>query len=105
MKKHGVPDYVVVGLNVLGQVIKLFSLGENPCENNSSEFSNSTFSMRAFYWGDDSKTVQIPNFKYKDFEVSWYKYLGRGMEQSREISEEEFRTIFKECLNSLVGKK
>lgn len=99
--KHEVPDYVSKGLDTLGQMIAELKKVPNPCENNSAVFENKTFSMRAFYWGEDESIGVLPNFKYKDFEVSWYKYLGRSMTQSREMNPEDFSKILVDCINSL----
>lgn len=71
----------------------------NPTENNGSEFTNDTFEMRAFDWSEPEEYE--PNFKYGDFEVSWYKYLGRGMETNREISPQEINEMLIACLKSL----
>lgn len=71
----------------------------DPTENNGSEFVNDTFEMRAFDWSDPDEYE--PNFKYKDFEVEWYKYLGRGMELSRHITPNEINDMLIECLQSL----
>jgi hypothetical protein len=40
-----------------------------------------------------------PNFWYKptNFKVSWYKYIGRGMETNRNITKEELNKILKDC--------
>jgi hypothetical protein len=42
-----------------------------------------------------------PNFKYFDFEISWYKYLGRDMKYSRELSRKEINEMFDHCEESL----
>lgn len=73
--------------------------GIDPTKNNGSEFINNTFEMRAFDWSDPE--VYAPNFKYKDFEVQWYKYLGRGMETNREIMPNEINSMLIDCLKSL----
>jgi hypothetical protein len=43
----------------------------------------------------------LPNFRYNDFEITWYKYVGRGMEYNREISKGEIKEIFDYCEVSL----
>jgi hypothetical protein len=42
-----------------------------------------------------------PNFKCGDVEVRWYKYIGRGMSASHELSRSEWRDIFARCAASL----
>lgn len=44
-----------------------------------------------------------PNFKHFDFEISWYKYIGRGMEYNREIDKKEIKAIFDDCEESLIN--
>lgn len=47
-----------------------------------------------------------PNFKHiaTGIEVRWYKYIGRGMELSKDLSKSEWRKIFNECFESLEKK-
>jgi len=51
----------------------------------------------------ESCSLIVPNFHYKpiNFQVRWYKWIGRDMEYSKEISDEEWKKIFKHCLESL----
>lgn len=191
------PDFVIAGLDFLGQIIAKNDDNENPAHNVAAEFINHTFEMRSYYWGDctcgwdklefqeehrsecyqtelekmetekrvhegqyisnlsyqqfmalqdeiysvltqkynlpmegcavhctcdyndrfeqwfeankigpqghaDDCKVQQPNFKYRDFEVRWYKHLHRGTACNREISSSEFSEILQRCLKSLV---
>lgn len=43
----------------------------------------------------------LPNFRYGDLEIRWYKYIGRGMSVNREVTREELRRIFRKCRQSL----
>jgi len=54
---------------------------DNPFNNTGAGFKNDTFEVQAYNWNEESD--QKFNFKWKDFEVSWYKYLGRGSSQNR----------------------
>jgi hypothetical protein len=47
----------------------------------------------------------VPNFRHKasGLEVRWYKWIGRGMELSRDVSREEWAHIFAECMASVTG--
>lgn len=47
--------------------------------------------------------VARPNFLHKPsgLEIRWYKYIGRGMEFSRDVDRNEWRRIRNECLESL----
>jgi hypothetical protein len=44
-----------------------------------------------------------PNFRHRrtGFEVDWYKWIGRGMSLSRDVSVEEWAAIAAECMGSL----
>lgn len=97
----------VVGLVLRAIEEKLQDLGlvgeyEDPFENsgNVEGFKNDVFEVHAFDWGDEPKHKF--NFKYKDIEICWYKYLGRGMTINREISLEELEGMLSDCLASLA---
>jgi hypothetical protein len=48
-----------------------------------------------------------PNFRYKptNYELSWYKHIGRGMNANKEISIEEFYRIINTCILSIGNPK
>lgn len=54
----------------------------------------------------DNCIVELPNFKhYKSgFEIRWYKYISRGMEYNRKISNKEWGKIYNECIKSICIK-
>lgn len=100
-------ELLVSALSHLGHAVWIFTNntkgeGVDPTENNGSEFVNHTFEMRAFDWSDPE--VYEPNFKWRDFEVEWYKYLGRGVETNRNITPDEINEMLIECLASLKEK-
>ena len=78
------------------------------------EFKNDVFEMFPYYWGDcdcgkeigypdgHKKTCLLnkPNFKSGNFVVTWYKYIGRGMEFNK-MSEENWDKILNKCLKSI----
>ena len=43
----------------------------------------------------------LPNFKCGDFEIYWYKYLGRGTSMNQPIDANEFAEILDKCLKSV----
>lgn len=93
---------------------------DNPFANTGARFKNDVFEANAYDWSDCTCAAcwsednwsaekctcgwrpQEYNFKWRDIEVSWYKYLGRGMEVNREVSEDESRELLIECLKSLL---
>ena len=48
--------------------------------------------------------VVLPNFRHKatGFSVHWYKYMGRGQTMSGKMDAKQWRTILRECEDSLV---
>lgn len=76
----------------------------SPFNNTGNSFKNDIFEVNAYYWGDDEKESKKPNFKCGDFEVRWYKYLGRGMSWT-EITHDELNKILDKCVKSLSETK
>lgn len=60
---------------------------ESPFGNTGSKFTTDGLIIESYSWDDEKE--QPFNFKFGDIEVSWYKYLGRGMSVNREISAQE----------------
>lgn len=77
---------------------------DSPFRNTGNEYSNNTFSVRAYYWGDDEECQCKPNFKYKDFEAYWYKHSHRGLSfkrKNKKVTAEYLNTMLTNCLKSL----
>lgn len=74
---------------------------ESPFGNTGNFFKNDVFEVNAYYWGDDEEEMKKSNFKYKNIEISWYKYLGRGMDIS-EMTYEELNEMLNDCIKSLI---
>ena len=69
-------------------------------------FKNNTFEMREYDWQDyeeDDPNADLPNFKYQDLEITWYKHISRGTETNKDITISEFAVILTNCLLSLGG--
>ena len=92
-------DSVTQALATIGMYL-LSKKQINPTENTAHRYENDTFEMFAYDWNEDND--QQYNFRWKDFEVSWYKYLGRGMSMNREISEKEITQMINECIKSIT---
>lgn len=74
---------------------------ESPFANTGGRWSNGTFSVRAYYWGDDEAELAAPNFKCGDIEVRWYKWLGRSTTVNRLVTPQEVGHLLDTCLKSL----
>lgn len=66
---------------------------------NSEKYKNDTFTVEAYSWDEDYE--QPFNFKWKDYELSWYKHFGRSMSANRNLSPEEANEMLEDCLDSI----
>lgn len=107
-KEFSVPSYVEATLVFLREEIERFfhnkfgsKLGPsiNPFDNSGFRAGSPVFSIHAYSWNEEEN--QQWNFRYHKigFEVSWYKYLGRGMSCNFEISSEECSKMLDDCLS------
>lgn len=104
-KQFECPEIVVKALRSIRNTMELKHIGEDhgytPFDNSGMDYRNEVFEAHAYNWNEEEE--QLYNFKWKDFEVSWYKYLGRGMSQNREIKTDELLQMVKECVASLTN--
>lgn len=73
----------------------------SPFRNTGNEFVCDTFEAHAYYWGDEERLIERPNFKCGDIEISWYKHLGRGDTINRPITPEEAIRMYNKCMYAL----
>lgn len=78
----------------------------SPFGNTGERFDCHVFSAHAYDWGaadaiDDGGQGQPWNFKWRDVEISWYKYLGRGMSANKELSPDLASECLMECVKWL----
>ena len=64
-------------------------------------FSNEVFSVNAYYWGEDVDIKNIPNFKYKNFEVFWIKSVNNVVKINGDVDFDFLSKMYNECKNSL----
>ena len=76
---------------------------ESPFLNTGETYSNDTFTVRAYYWGDDEELKDLPNFEYPGIKIWWYKHYGRGMEWEFEekITVKFLADMLNDCIASL----
>lgn len=72
-------------------------------EETSTFFENDVFILRPYYWGLSEEIAEKPNFEYKptDFKLKCYKHFMRGVTCNKEITNDDFRDIVKNCISSL----
>lgn len=80
---------------------------ESPFFNSGTEYKDDIFEVHAYYWGDDESLINRPNFKYGDFECTWYKHYLRGLDWSFrgdrdvEISANFLEQMLEDCFASM----
>lgn len=97
------PDnYVVLFVELIGEF--LWDRGVtrgNPVDNSGAEYENEVFYLGAYDWNEDKDYV--PNFWFKptNFQVEWYKHIGRGTYANRPLTYSEAYEMFKACIDSI----
>lgn len=77
----------------------------DPFGNYGDDYIGKVFEVKSYDWSSEGKSIDdIFNFKWRDFKVCWYKYLGRGMEYNRKISNDEINLMLNECINEINKK-
>lgn len=92
------------GLYVLSEFAAHASGQDSSMPGYGTRFENDVFRMHPYCWCDRDDceycSGDAPNFLHKPTgaSVSWYKYIGRGME----ASEADWRQVFADCMASLA---
>lgn len=75
----------------------------SPFRNTGEEYNNDTFSVFAYYWGDDEREMRKPNFVYKGFCARWYKHVGRGLiwTCNEELTINYLDKMLNDCIESM----
>lgn len=73
---------------------------DNPFNNTGNIYKNDVFVVQAYSWNDEVN--QPYNFKYKDIEVSWYKYLGRDTTVNKKVTPTQCNKLLTDCINSIL---
>jgi hypothetical protein len=96
-----VPDYIHATLMMISKQLSIYLWNKHQEETDpfeDAEFKNDVFQCERYSWGDEEQPF---NFKWKDWELSWYKHFGRGMSMNRVMTPGEAAAMLEECLNSL----
>lgn len=79
----------------------------SPFGNNGTSFVCPVFEVHSYDWGwDDSEpgTPQPVNFKWGDVEITWYKYMGRGMRSVKAtIDAEVIMEMLYDCVSYITS--
>lgn len=102
-KSFTVQSQTEVALESIRWAVSTFAPAiDDPFGNTGSRYRWSCFQVHAYSWGDDEQQF---NFKWRDFEVSWYKYFGRGMSCNRKIKPAELQLMARECLLAVMNEQ
>ena len=103
-KQYDCPEWIISFLDTISKELErvMWNINQetwdDPFANTGNRFKNEAFEVQAYDWGDDEQPY---NFKYKDIEISWYKYLGRGTTINRTVKPKEGIEMLNVCLESL----
>lgn len=104
-KHYEVPDIWEAALTLLSYRLErvMWNVTQkdysSPMSNSGQRFDCPTFSAHAYSWNDEEE--QPWNFRWRDVEISWYKYIGRGMSANKELSPDEASEMLMDCLKAL----
>jgi hypothetical protein len=70
----------------------------SPFDNTGNRFECDTFKAHAYSWGDDE---QPWNFKWRDVEISWYKWSGRGLSTNKPLPPDLISEMLDDCLGAV----
>lgn len=73
---------------------------DSPFDNTANSFKNDVFEVQAYNWNDD--VHQEYNFRYKDIQISWYKYLGRDTTINQILDSSIIVNMYNNCIDSLI---
>lgn len=74
----------------------------SPFSNTGARFEElSEFQARAYSWDDEASEGETWNFRWRDIEIRWYKYMGRGSTISRRATPDEAAQMLSECIAAL----
>jgi hypothetical protein len=122
MRQYEVPESLEHLLRDLSELIgtKIYFYNDNEAYHSRKYgiiYENDTFMMHTYCWcdkvgclwcacNDGEETECAPNFHYKptDYQLEWYKYIGRGMVANKDINAKEIVQMMIDCINSLEVK-
>ena len=95
------PRYAGVLMNDIRERLdNILGVEGNPFGNTGEKFKiDDVFEVEAYNWNDDYK--QPYNFKYKNIEINWYKYLGRDTTINGNYTPEEIIKMYDDCVDAI----
>lgn len=105
-KEHAVPPIMDAALEAIDAELcrAMWNIHQkeyvSPFRNTGASFKEiEAFQVEAYSWDEDY--AQPWNFKCGDIEVSWYKYLGRGMSSNTELTPQIAAEVLEKCVKAI----
>lgn len=72
---------------------------DNPHVNARGGITTKLFCVNPYYWGDDEREIERPNFIYHPtgYSLMWYKYPLRDSYANHELTYEDFDSMLTDC--------
>lgn len=105
-KEYDVDRYVEACLRMIREELDRIMWNINqkempsPFDNTGARWKCDEFEVEAYSWDEDYN--QPYNFKWKDIEISWYKYMNRGMSCNQELTPDKASKMLNACLKALL---
>lgn len=99
------PEWIIALLRDLDRALSMVMYNitqksyDSPFDNTGTVFYCDTFEVQAYNWNDDEQPF---NFKYKNIEISWYKYLGRGTTINGIYEPKVIIDMYNDCLEAIM---
>lgn len=99
-KEHPVPEIWDAALEAVRNTLDIVMWNihqkkyASPFGNTGNSFKCDVFEARAYDWSEEEQSF---NFKWRDVEISWYKYHGRGMSANKKLSADLAAEMLEEC--------
>ena len=70
-------------------------------------YENEMFAINPYYWGEEERLMEIPNFLYKPtgLIIEWYKYPFRDSYMNKNLNDRQLKAIWTKCYNYMKGRK
>lgn len=100
-QEYILPEYACVLLKDLReQLDDIIGYENNPFGNTGAKFKiDGVFEVESYSWDEDYE--QPYNFKYKDIEISWYKYFGRDTTINAQFKPERIVEMYETCSDAI----
>jgi hypothetical protein len=95
-------SYVISIVHLIGEyLVATRNVRDNPVQNVGAEYRNNVFFIQSYNWDDDADPEANFGFVEYGYEISWYKYLGRGDEANMPLNIFDALYMLNRCIVSI----